>query len=273
MGVTNPPPGWYDDYADPDGRRWWDGSRWTDHTQPPPPRALPPPPPTAVAIPAQRDTGDLTPGQRPAYTTPAEPAADRSWWRRKRVLIPSGLGLLIIVGMTVAGDPDPSAVDTSGDRSSPETTATEVAQFVGRPTEKEATAARSEPLVSTTDTSTSTIPTTRTSTSTSEARSLPTAAALVDVSSTTNTSPTTAPPPTEKPTTTPPTTAAPTATAAPTTAANCHPAYSPCLPNHPGDALNCGDLSSGQKPVTVKDVSNDPYGLDGDNDGVGCESG
>ena len=28
----------------------------------------------------------------------------------------------------------------------------------------------------------------------------------------------------------------------------CHPAYIPCLPNLPGDAVNCGDLSSAQNP-------------------------
>jgi hypothetical protein len=54
-------------------------------------------------------------------------------------------------------------------------------------------------------------------------------------------------------------------------ATDCHPAYSPCLPNRAGDVLNCGDLSNAQKPVTVLDTAVDPYGLDGDNDGIGCE--
>ncbi|WP_419929654.1 excalibur calcium-binding domain-containing protein [Candidatus Poriferisocius sp.] len=52
----------------------------------------------------------------------------------------------------------------------------------------------------------------------------------------------------------------------------CHPAYSPCLPNLPGDALNCGNLAAGQKPVTVHRPGVDPYRLDGDGDGIGCES-
>ena len=55
-----------------------------------------------------------------------------------------------------------------------------------------------------------------------------------------------------------------------TTDANCHPAYSPCIPYLSGDALNCGDLSSAQRPVTLYDVNNDPYNLDGNNDGSGC---
>ncbi len=52
----------------------------------------------------------------------------------------------------------------------------------------------------------------------------------------------------------------------------CHPAYMPCLPNLPGDALNCGDLTSDQKPVTVNEIGVDPYQLDRDGDGRGCAS-
>ena len=53
---------------------------------------------------------------------------------------------------------------------------------------------------------------------------------------------------------------------------DCHPAYSPCLPNLPGDALNCGDLTAAQKPVTVLVPGVDPYRLDRDGDGRGCTS-
>lgn len=52
----------------------------------------------------------------------------------------------------------------------------------------------------------------------------------------------------------------------------CHPAYEPCIPNLSGDALNCGDLSSSQKPVTVRVPGVDPYRLDRDGDGSACES-
>ena len=92
----------------------------------------------------------------------------------------------------------------------------------------------------------------------------------------TETVPTTAAPATTTvaPTTTVASTTTTTTTLAPTTtAANCHPAYSPCLPNLAGDALNCGDLSSSQKPVTVINPGVDPYGLDRDDDGFGCEGG
>ena len=76
----------------------------------------------------------------------------------------------------------------------------------------------------------------------------------------------------------PPTTAPVSTTASTTVAAAddaedlCHPAYIPCLPNLPGDAVNCGDLSSAQKPVQVRTVGVDPYRLDRDRDGRGCTS-
>ena len=52
---------------------------------------------------------------------------------------------------------------------------------------------------------------------------------------------------------------------------DCHPAYSPCLPNLPGDALNCGDIPSSLKPIRVLTIGVDPYRLDRDRDGWGCE--
>ena len=52
----------------------------------------------------------------------------------------------------------------------------------------------------------------------------------------------------------------------------CHTAYTPCLPNLPGDALDCGDLTADQKPVTVNEIGVDPYRLDRDGDGRGCTS-
>ena len=53
----------------------------------------------------------------------------------------------------------------------------------------------------------------------------------------------------------------------------CHPAYTPCLPNLSGNALNCDDLAASQKPVRILESGVDPYRLDGDGDGSGCESG
>jgi hypothetical protein len=38
----------------------------------------------------------------------------------------------------------------------------------------------------------------------------------------------------------------------------------------PGD-VDCGQLPSAMKSITVHNPSNDPYGLDGDKDGRACE--
>jgi endonuclease YncB( thermonuclease family) len=55
---------------------------------------------------------------------------------------------------------------------------------------------------------------------------------------------------------------------APPPAGNCHPSYTPCLPVV-GD-LDCADVRAlGVAPVRV--TGSDPYRLDGDNDGYGCE--
>ena len=49
---------------------------------------------------------------------------------------------------------------------------------------------------------------------------------------------------------------------------NCHPSYSPCLPIV--SDLDCADIRAmGVAPVCV--LGSDPYRLDGDNDGLGCE--
>ena len=98
----------------------------------------------------------------------------------------------------------------------------------------------------------------------------PTTTTATTSTTTTTTSTTTTSAPTTTmtpPTTQAPTTAAPTTAPAATTAPNCHPNYDPCIPNFPGDALNCADVG---RQVRVIGGS-DPYRLDGDNDGLGCE--
>jgi hypothetical protein len=47
----------------------------------------------------------------------------------------------------------------------------------------------------------------------------------------------------------------------------CQAGYSPCLPRVAD--LNCADIPSSKKPVSV--TGSDPYRLDGDGDGVACE--
>ena len=85
----------------------------------------------------------------------------------------------------------------------------------------------------------------------------------------TSTSPATAT--TTAPQTLPTSTSPATATTTAPQTGDCHPAYEPCLPNLAGNALNCGDLTSAQRPVRVKQIGVDPYRLDRDQDGNACE--
>ena len=56
---------------------------------------------------------------------------------------------------------------------------------------------------------------------------------------------------------------------APDPRVDCSPSYpTVCIPPYPPD-LNCGDITF--RRFTV--LPPDPHGFDGDNDGVGCESG
>ena len=50
--------------------------------------------------------------------------------------------------------------------------------------------------------------------------------------------------------------------------AGCEPGYTPCLPIV--DDLNCDDINDSLKPIDV--TGDDPYHLDADRNGLGCES-
>jgi micrococcal nuclease len=52
-------------------------------------------------------------------------------------------------------------------------------------------------------------------------------------------------------------------------AEGCAAGYSPCLPIVPD--LDCGDIADELKPIRV--TGDDPYDLDGNDDGLGCEAG
>lgn len=58
--VSSPAPGWYPDPTGPLQNRWWDGTAWTEHTQP-----LPPPAPHTAA-----PTGWSTAGSHAAVQQP-----------------------------------------------------------------------------------------------------------------------------------------------------------------------------------------------------------
>ncbi|HEV7758439.1 MAG TPA: hypothetical protein VGO78_05605 [Acidimicrobiales bacterium] len=85
--------------------------------------------------------------------------------------------------------------------------------------------------------------------------------------------PTTAPPPTDPPTTAPPPPPPPPPPPAPAPPSNCNPNYSGCVPNA-SDVDCAGGSGNGPAYVSgpVQVIGSDPYGLDNDGDGVGCES-
>lgn len=64
---ANPPAGWYPDPAGQAGSRYWDGARWTTHTQPPPGAA-----PAAPTTPAPPQPP--VPSTAPSYAVPPPPA-------------------------------------------------------------------------------------------------------------------------------------------------------------------------------------------------------
>lgn len=280
MSAGHPPPGWYADPTDLGSARWWDGRQWTQHVQ----RLAPPPP--------QRRIDDrATPG-RPPETAAAMvdaslgPHARSAWWRRKWALLPVAVVLMIIAGSALvdAPDLDESAVDVIDAGSGRDDE--QLNHFSASPdgdgtTPPDPATTSSTPATTTTTTTTTTTSTSEASTSSTVPDEVSTTASTAALSNsvTSATAPpsstaTTAPSTTVAPSSTqPPTTRASTATQSTSTTSGCHPAYRPCLPHHPGDALNCGDLPSSLKPVTVIDVGVDPYGLDADSDGVGCESG
>jgi hypothetical protein len=66
-----------------------------------------------------------------------------------------------------------------------------------------------------------------------------------------------------------PTTAAGGGSSTASSSGSCEPGYSPCLPRVAD--LNCSDIPANEKPVRV--TGSDPYGLDRDHDGLGCEAG
>lgn len=106
---------------------------------------------------------------------------------------------------------------------------------------------------------------------------VPTTRATVVVTTTTapptTVAPTTAPPPpTAPPTTAPPVVVTPPPPPPPP-APSCTPGYSPCIA--PGSDVDCaggsGDGPRYTGPVSVDPGSGDPYDLDRDGDGAGCE--
>lgn len=95
--MSNSPAGWY---PQEDGRlRYWDGQSWTEHFAPgqaPSPMGAPAPGTVPGAAPSAPTAGP--------DSQSGSPRAPRPWFKKKRVLIPSGLLALAILGSALSGE-------------------------------------------------------------------------------------------------------------------------------------------------------------------------
>lgn len=125
--MSNSPAGWY---PKEDGRlRYWDGQNWTEHFAPgqaPSPMGAPPSAVPGKAASAPTAGPDAQSGS---------PRAARPWFKKKRVLIPSGLLALAILGSALSGE-DTETMAASA-QSSP-TASTSAAAPSPRPTARTA---------------------------------------------------------------------------------------------------------------------------------------
>ena len=98
MTEPQPPAGWYPDPQDAQQQRWWDGATWSAHTAPAaatmaaPTEAAPP----GAAIPYSASSWAMPTAGGPVAAKPA-------WYKRKGVLIPAGIVVVLIVLGAVFG--------------------------------------------------------------------------------------------------------------------------------------------------------------------------
>ncbi|WP_263117871.1 Ltp family lipoprotein [Cellulomonas fimi] len=119
--MSTPTPGWYPDPQTPAQLRWWDGTRWTEHSRPLPNGGPPAPSPgPARAQVTQAAQGSTAPsssvpsqGPTPALAVQEDPAAKKPWFRRTWVLVTAGVVVFLVVFGAVAGLGD------SGDEAAP----------------------------------------------------------------------------------------------------------------------------------------------------------
>lgn len=81
QGAGGPPPGWYDDPERPGHRRWWDGTAWTDRSEPIAPASGPPPAPSGPPPGAGQPPGTGQPTFVTAGAGSAAPSIDTWLWQ------------------------------------------------------------------------------------------------------------------------------------------------------------------------------------------------
>src|SRR5690348_7095552 len=72
MSQPLPPAGWYADPATSEQMRYWDGSAWTQHTQPNPQPVAPQPAPQPHVVPAAPQPYAAAPAYQPAAAFPPQ---------------------------------------------------------------------------------------------------------------------------------------------------------------------------------------------------------
>lgn len=118
MTQGSTPPGWYDDGSGT--RRWWDGTAWTEHTQP----GLPPPP-------TQPPYG--APAGATAYGAPTPPRKGKGLLIGALAGVAALVVALVVVLVLVLGDDDDT--DRASDDPTTETTASSPAAPTSSATE------------------------------------------------------------------------------------------------------------------------------------------
>lgn len=259
MNGEPPPPGWYQDPEAFGRMRWWNGQRWTHDVSP--------------TGPTEPDQTSLLPAHKLYEHQEARDHVSGLWWQKKRH-ITAGIAVFSIaalsqfVSVPEAKKPlEPltlEAAEQQVDRlplaPSAEQSSTTFATKPASTSSSSITTTTALPATTHAD-ATTTLETTTTALPTTTTLETTTTTALPTTTTTLETTTTTALPTTT--TTEPPTTTTTTTAPEPT----CHPAYEPCL-QIVAD-LNCPEIG---RVVRVLDPDYDPYRLDADNDGVGCES-
>lgn len=115
--MSQAPSGWY---HQPDGtQRYWDGQQWTEHVAPGPSTSSAAPPsaggdlqgrrPREAEAPAAVASGATATGTSPKATEDGPQGQPvRPWFKKKRILIPAGVAVLIFIGL-MSGNKAPTS--------------------------------------------------------------------------------------------------------------------------------------------------------------------
>ena len=195
------------------------------------------------------DGGRVRIGTHTAVDAAGNQEPERPWWRRWWVITGAAVIAIGVVGTVSGGDKSDDHVDSDAQASSDDNVTTIFVETSAPPTT----------VVATTAAPTTAAPVTAPPTTVRVVAAAPPVTAA-------------APPPPTQPAPPPPT-APPATDPPPPEPSGCHPSYSGCVPI--ASDVDCAG-GSGNGPAYVSGPiqinGDDPYGLDSDNDGLGCKS-